>query len=407
MSDPWLCPPTQAQRDRALALAARAGHTPQAGEDLATFWQRIPVADAVDHRSTVGTGDPASGARIFFSSGGSTGTQRYTLLRFSEVLDNSAIHGRGYAACGIGPDHVVATWGLPGIMSSEFTVYVALAATGACIVPIGDTAPDLIIQLVRDFGATTLLVMPSDLTPIMTRLEQTGEQLDAIRLVVTGGEPLFPADTQRFRARLGASVEFRSVFQTSDNGTIGYQCQACGFGEYHVHDDLQLVEIVASGPDGTGDLVTTSLVRELVPALRLRTGDRAVPVTGTCPCGRASPRIRLTGRAGRYVKFGGEKLDLESLISLKEKLGVTIDDFQAILERDELGRDRFVLHSNRVFGDPRLQELSTSLFAELGRKLASQLDHGIVGRLAFAPLMPGEAWTSANGKTQFFADRRG
>jgi len=406
MNDTRLVIWSETQRARALELAALAGHTPGDGESFDTFWRRLPLTDAVDHLSTVGTGAPTSGARMFFSSGGSTGTPRYTLLRFSEVMDNSALHGQGYAACGIGPDDVVATWGLPGLMSSEFTVHAALAATRCCILPIGETAPEVIVQVVRDFGATALLVMPSDLNPIISHLEATDARLDGIRLVVTGGEPLFPADAERFRARLAASVVFRSVFQTSDTGTIGYQCDECGFGEYHVHDWLQLLEIVDPDADGTGDLVTTNLARALVPVLRQRTGDRARRVDGPCPCGRTSPRIRLIGRTGRFVKFGGEKLDLDRLLGLKEALELPIDDFQVILERDDRGRDRFLLRSNRVFADARLQARGARLFTELGRKLQNQLEHAIVGPLAFAPLPHGEAWTTSTGKTRFFTDRR-
>ncbi|MEU1308262.1 AMP-binding protein [Streptomyces cinnamoneus] len=397
---------TEDRADAAAAVAARLGHERRPGEEFAAFWSRVPVTGAVDRTGLHRQPEANQPARIFFSSGGSTGTPKFTLLGHREMLRNSAVHGRGYRSCGIGPRDTVAAWGMAGTMNSEFTMYLALAETGCCTLPLGKSEdPDSVIDLVTRFDANVLLVMPSNLGPVIARLEETGRRLESVRLVVTGGEPLYPSDEARFRKSLRDATVFRSVFQTSDTGTIGYQCGSCGPGEFHLHEELQLAELVEVDDDGTGQLITTNLERHLTPVVRQRTGDLARALRQPCPCGDTAPRIRLAGRAGKIVKFGGEKFALNALMRLKEELGLPLDDFEAVLVRDDAGRDRFVIGSRLLSRDARLQEKARELFSRISPVVAAQLERGVVGPLGFSDRAAGVART-ASGKTASFTDRR-
>lgn len=398
---------TESQADRAAALAGRLGHIRKGDETFEAFWGSVPVTGAVDHTGLHHRPDGNPAARIFFSSGGSTGVPKFTLLDHEEMLRNSAIHGRGYRSCGIGPHDTVAAWGLAGTMNSEFTMYLALAETGCCTLPLGKGEdPDSVIDLVTRFSATVLLVMPSNLAPVIARLESTGRRLAGIRLVVTGGERLYPSDEVRFRKSLGDSTVFRSVFQTSDTGTIGYQCAASAAGEFHIHEESQLVELVDVDADGTGHLITTNLERHLIPVVRQRTGDLARAVASDCPCGDNAPRIQLAGRAGKVIKFGGEKFDLNSIMLIKGELGLPLDDFQAVLIKDKTGRDQFLFSSELLMESPRLQESARQLFARISPVVTSQLEHGVVGPLGFTGRSGGVVPKTAGGKTAYFTDRR-
>ncbi|MFI9230789.1 phenylacetate--CoA ligase family protein [Streptomyces rimosus] len=400
------------RREQVTALAEESGFPFPVEQSFTESWSHIPVSDSQNHATAdtaTTTADPvgAGKSRIFFSSGGSTGSPKFTLLEFSEVLANSRVHGKGYRAAGIGHGDVVATWGIPGIMSSEFTAYLALAETGCSILPIGNSLdPEALIRVIRDFGTTALLVMPSNLNPIISVLEERKETIDSIRLVVTGGEPLLAADKERYRKFFGANTTFRSVFQTSDTGTIGYQCPYSGPGEYHIHEELQFIEILNADSNGVGELVTTNLERHLRPVIRQRTGDLARRLGGQCECGSPDGRIQLRGRHGRFVKFGGEKFDLNWIVELKEKLGIQSDDFQMVLERDNQGRDRFALRSHLVSGDDALQCHALDLFSQLSEKVSVQTARGVVGPLEFSTLSASDVRHSSTGKVQYFIDDR-
>ena len=72
----------------------------------------------------------------------------------------------------------------------------------------------------------------------------------------------------------------------------------------HLWEDCYLVEIInpETGepvPDGEiGELVLTTLDREMMPLIRYRTRDLTRILPGTCPCGRTHLRIdRIKGRS--------------------------------------------------------------------------------------------------------------
>lgn len=76
----------------------------------------------------------------------------------------------------------------------------------------------------------------------------------------------------------------------------------------HLWEDCYLVEIInpETGepvPDGEiGELVLTTLDREMMPLIRYRTRDLTRILPGTMPCGRTHLRIdRIQGPQRRYV----------------------------------------------------------------------------------------------------------
>ena len=71
----------------------------------------------------------------------------------------------------------------------------------------------------------------------------------------------------------------------------------------HIWEDNYIVEIVDPDtlepvPDGQmGEMVLTTLDRDMMPILRYRTRDLTRIITGECPCGRTHRRIdRIKGR---------------------------------------------------------------------------------------------------------------
>ena len=99
--------------------------------------------------------------------------------------------------------------------------------------------------------------------------------------------------------------------------------------EYHIHDSFQFIEIIYENEMASiGELVITNLSRKINPVLRMKTGDLASFSTNqTCQCGMFGKRIILQGRAGNIIKIGREKIDLNILLQIKEKLNIHSDDF--------------------------------------------------------------------------------
>lgn len=391
-------------------VADRLACLPQGldADALIQRWVDIPPADSTDHREwfvsrraeiPLLAGDAIT--TITFSSGGSTGTPKVIWLTFEEVMINTVFHGKGYHMAGIRPEDVVATFGLPGNLSSEFTVYHGLDRVGCAILPIGTVeSPSAVVELIRALAATVLLVMPSDLIPIIAYLEDTRQRLDTIRLLVTGGEALSAGHLQRFSRSIGAGhLLFGSTFQTSDAGTIGYQCPHCRGSEYHIHEELHWLEILPLvEAESASEIVTTNLHRRLMPVIRQRTGDLAEWVADDCPCGRRSRRIRLLGRTSQFVKVGGEKLDTRVFQDVAAALGIAIEDMAVVIDQDEQARNRIVLC---LAGELLHDDVSAAFVAELHRRnevLNRQIRAGIVSPIVIRELRAEDLRFSSTGK---------
>jgi phenylacetate-coenzyme A ligase PaaK-like adenylate-forming protein len=203
------------------------------------FWaafQAIPVVPTGDNqpmlhrRCDTGTPLPGEeGGSLILSSGGTTGQPELSWLTFPEMLRGSRFHGKGYASGGIGPDDCVLTFSLPGPLSSESTVLTALAVTGCVVIPAGSVEyTDELIELAKDLGVTVLLVISSDLVHMLQRLEERGERLEGVRLVLGGGESSPPRSVHLPGALLGTGgLKIRSIFQTNEAGSVGFPCAHC------------------------------------------------------------------------------------------------------------------------------------------------------------------------------------
>ena len=199
------------------------------------------------------------------------------------------------------------------------------------------------------------------------------------------------------------SVAFGSTFQTADVGTIGYQCEECRPNEYHLHSDLIYAEIEPI--EDTPELVITNLDRMLMPALKIRTGDRAewVHLIGQrCSCGSMAGRIRLLGRTRDLVKIGGEKISTDPMTRLPDRLGLREHMLRIEISTDDDGRDAITIFSSEIL-DRGLRDVAAKVLSS-EPKLAQMLQEGRCRPLEFRPFS--EAATSEGYKNRVVVDVR-
>lgn len=272
-----------------------------------------------------------------FTSGGTTGEPKLIYLTADELKENIFFHGKGYAMAGINKSDTVATFGVPGFLTSEFTVYLGLERTGCTIVPIGMSSDlERLSRYIKMFNVTTLLVMPSDVIPLAQYIEKNKSQL-SINRIVYGGEKMYSSTKNYLESALGVK-DFKSVFQSMDVGTIGFQCDYCEAGTYHIHDQLQYIEILNEQgqpvQDGeVGELVITNLKRKLMPVIRYQTNDLVLKIDSLCPCGRTNQRIKLIGRKGEIIKLGGEQIFPQIFAQACSHLDELTGEFQLVVKK--------------------------------------------------------------------------
>lgn len=309
-------------------------------------FQKIPMISSKDIIKTTPpihmlTGSPRNS--YVFTSGGTTGEPKIIYLTSDELKENIFFHGKGYAMAGINEDDAVATFGVPGFLTSEFTVYLGLERTGCKIVPIGISSDlERLFNYIKMFNVTTLLVMPSDVIPLAQYIEKSNKTL-SINQIVYGGEKMYSSTKNYLESILGVK-SFKSVFQSMDVGTIGFQCDYCEPGMYHIHDQLQYTEVLNEKgqpiQDGNiGELVITNLKRKLMPVIRYQTNDLAMKIDTLCPCGRTNPKIKLVGRKGEIIKLGGEQIFPQIFAQACSHLEELTGEFQLLITKHQ-NRDK-------------------------------------------------------------------
>lgn len=379
---------------------------------LSVLDQVIPI-DSSDHTKYVkriseciSVKKPNS--KIVFSSGGTTGLPKAILLSFDEMLLNTVKHGMGYAAAGVGPHDIVLTYGQPGFFASEFTVYHGLAQTGCTTLPLGISEdPSLVESVIQQFRCTVLIVMPSNLIPLVQYLSTCGKELPHIRLILTGGEAMPESLKKKIQTLSGykKGIQFRSTFQTADVGTIGFQCSYLDHHTYHIQESLQYVEI-EENDQGVGELIITNLSRYEMPVVRIKTGDLASWSHHRCPCGRSDRVLRLLGRNSIYIKVGGEKFNTNCMISLAEFCDIPLEKIVMKIIKGPHNEDRLCFLTTAQLIKKITPDIIFKFITSANEKITHQIKRGLVS-FDVDIISSEDVVYSVSGKRKYVLDHRG
>lgn len=198
-------------------------------------------------------------------------------------------------------------------------------------------------------------------------LRESEVRAPKLSAIVTTSEKLTPG----MRAVIGDVFGCRAYeeYSSVENAVFASECEA---GSLHVSPDVSIVEIIrADGspcePGEPGEVVTTSLDKDLQPLIRYRLGDVARWSRLPCPCGRELPLLEevtgriediVTGPDGRQlVRFHGIFVDLPGVI-----------EGQVV----QKSRDRFVVRvvASRHWQSATSQEITTRMKQRLGHETA-------------------------------------
>jgi phenylacetate-CoA ligase len=176
---------------------------------------------------------------------------------------------------------------------------------GATIVPADNrslvTPYGRVVRMLRDLDVTVAWCLPSEclLWAAAARLAGLRPEADfpSLRAFWVAGEPL--TDARRARIR---EVWRTPVFEDYGSTETGSLAGECPEGTLHLWADRFLAEVHdpatgAFAPEGSGQLVVTSLYREAMPLVRYHLGDTVDLGWGDCACGWPLPAVRVAGRA--------------------------------------------------------------------------------------------------------------
>ena len=228
-----------------------------------------------------------------------------------------------------------------------FWAYIAgLERIGATFIPSGGLDTQGRIELMKDFGATVFMSVPSYAIHLGETSRALGIELSKstkIRLVVHTGEPATPLMKRKIEELWG--VKQRDRLGTTETGGFAFECPQSP-GIYHIQEGFFVPELInpANGqrvePGGEGELVLTPLYRRGMPLLRFKTENlvKSSKKIG-CKCGRNYLSLEETDngvvirRLDKLLKIRGVLIDpilIENIVRQFEWFG---GEYRIIFEK--------------------------------------------------------------------------
>lgn len=235
---------------------------------------------------------------------------------------------------------------------------------GALTVPAAAGNSKRQIKFITDFKTTALHAIPSYAIRLAEVFQEEGinPTESSLKTLIIGAEP--HTDEQRRKIERMLGVKAYNCFGMTEMNSPGVAFECLEQNGMHIWEDCYLVEIIDPEtlqplPDGEiGELVLTTLDRNMMPLIRYRTRDLTRIIPGECPCGRTHRRIdRIKGRSDDMFIIKGVNIfpmQIEKILVQFPELG---SNYLITLE---------TLHNqDEMIVEVELNELSTDNYIEL------------------------------------------
>ena len=188
----------------------------------------------------------------------------------------------------------VSFWVSPAVVRTAFQYLGCFHAEAGKIPPL-----EFYERAVR-YRPTVIFGEPSWLVRLTEIAEQRGTW--DLKFMFAGGENI-TEDTRAEVERVWNAPFHLNYGQTEAFGVIGVECAA--HDGYHRNDPNFFFEVPETNADGEGELVYTTLTRDVMPLIRYRSTDVTRLIDEPCPCGLFAKRIaKIRGRVDEMVVCG-------------------------------------------------------------------------------------------------------
>lgn len=275
------------------------------------------------------------------SSSGTTGQATVVFHTKGDIEEWAELIARCMYMVGVRRQDVFQNMMGYGLFTGGLGFHYGAERLGCMVIPSGAGNSKRQISLMREFGTTTIHIIPS----YALRLQSVFEELNIdpekdlkLTTAFIGAEP----HSERLREKLenALGVDAYNSYGLSEMCGPGVAFECRGKAGMHLWEDKYIMEIIDPKtlepmPDGEeGELVLTSLNREAMPLIRYRTHDLTRIVKGDCVCGRKHRRIeRIKGRTDdMFIIKGVNIFPMQVERVLLKTVGVG-SNYQIILHR--------------------------------------------------------------------------
>ena len=162
-----------------------------------------------------------------------------------------------------------------------------------------------------------------------------------LKFLFLGGENITEEARNAIERTWGAPA-YLNYGQTESFGALGSECQMKN--GYHRNDPCFLFEVADADADGYGELVYTTLTRDVMPLIRYRSSDVSRLIDEPCKCGLFAKRLgKIRSRCDEMVVCGMGNVGPWVFTEILRNIAGVGHDWRAVVTNDTQ-RDAVELH---------------------------------------------------------------
>lgn len=321
------------------------------GATLRDFFDHPPTPeDAMNYGVRLSSGSTGSGILV--------GIHKTSAHMYRSAITKEWYVGSDRILCCFGPVTMRVFTVLDGQKFTDDTLYLTL--------DVRDLVPGT-EKVLADFAPGKVLGVPSYIAHIAPRMDpQTRQQVRSINVF---GEFL-TATTVSMLADFFPNATVRSLFAVSEIGAVS--TVSCDYQPLNFYHPRPGIDVAVYEPDetGVGELLVSTLLNQMIPIERYKTGDSVRLHSGVCQCGQTTTFEVLGRRGYDYLKVAGVTLRQEECERVAHKLNA-FDDYRVeasgVREDGQL-KGKIVLHIFRRDG-VGTEGLARQIGADFSREL--------------------------------------
>ena len=312
---------------------------------------------------------------------------------------------RNMTMIGVGKEDIFQNMVNYGMFTGGLGFHYGAEKIGMTVIPSATGNTKRQIEMIRDFGVTTIHCTPSYAMHLSEIVEEMGESLDSLKTGIFGAEPWSESVRHSLEKRLGVTAYDSYGLSELFGPGVAFECPE--HDGLHIWHDSYLVEIIdpLTGErvaDGErGELVVTPLVKEAMPLLRYRTGDITMLMEDGCLCRRAQKIARVTGRSDDMLVIRGINVFPSQIEHVLLRILEVGNQFMVYIDRiNHLDEMTVEVEINRDFFSGELADL-----AMIQKKVVKELRDTLELRTTVRLVEPGSL-PRFEGKAKRVIDRR-
>jgi phenylacetate-CoA ligase len=317
----------------------------------------------------------------------------------------SGLIARNMTMIGVNENDVFQNMVNYGMFTGGLGFHYGAEKIGMTVIPSATGNTKRQIEMIQDFGVTTIHCTPSYAMHLSEVAEEMNTSLESLKTGIFGAEPWSESVRQMLEKRLGLTAYDSYGLSELFGPGVAFECpERDGL---HIWHDCFFVEIIdpKTGErvsDGErGEMVVTPLVKEAMPLLRYRTGDITFLMEDGCLCRRGQKIARITGRSDDMLVIRGINVFPSQIEHVLLQIPEVGNQFMVYIDRiNHLDEMTVEVEINREYFSGELADL-----ARLQNKVVKELHDTLELRTTVKLVEPGSL-PRFEGKSKRVIDRR-